>query len=203
MEKDSPQPRSAVPQPDVFLLWLGVLDVSAVATHVSFRSTPLRPVQDGCGGERPLVAATAMNMTGGWLSDKLAWMWGDLRRGRVVVAVAGFTLAGLAIVPGVLANNALVGLACLTIAMAGLELTVPVAWALCLDIAGDYSGSVTGVMNTLGNPGRHRLLRNDRLSGDDFRMDRAVRGVQPALRRGGGAGNASRPEPFGCGRIRS
>ena len=46
---------------------------------------------------------------GGWLSDKLARMWGDLRRGRVVVAVAGFTLAGLAILPGVLANNALTG----------------------------------------------------------------------------------------------
>jgi len=28
-----------------------------------------------------------------------------------------------------------------------------VAWALCLDIAGDFSGSVTGVMNTLGNLG--------------------------------------------------
>ena len=37
--------------------------------------------------------------------------------------------------------------------MAGLELTVPVSWALCLDIAGKFSGSVTGVMNTLGNLG--------------------------------------------------
>jgi MFS family permease len=37
--------------------------------------------------------------------------------------------------------------------MAGLELTVPVAWALCLDLAGDFSGSVTGVMNMLGNLG--------------------------------------------------
>jgi MFS family permease len=110
-------------------------------------------IKMGLASSVPLIAATAMNMMGGWLSDKLAWMWGDLRRGRVVVAVAGFTLAGLAILPGVLANNAMTGLACLTIAMAGLELTVPVAWALCLDIAGDFSGSVTGVMNTLGNLG--------------------------------------------------
>ena len=55
--------------------------------------------------------------------------------------------------PGVLANDVAAGLACLTIAMAGLELTVGVSWALCLDIAGDFSGSVTGVMNTLGNLG--------------------------------------------------
>jgi sugar phosphate permease len=110
-------------------------------------------IKMGLASSIPLIAATMMNMTGGWLSDKLAWMWGDLRRGRVVVAVAGFAVAGLAILPGVLANNALTGLACLTLAMAGLELTVPVAWALCLDISGDFAGSVTGVMNTLGNLG--------------------------------------------------
>jgi len=110
-------------------------------------------IKMGLAASVPLVAATAMNMAGGWLSDKLTRIWGDLRRGRVVVAAAGFTMAGLAIIPGVLADGAGAGLACLTLAMAGLELTVPVAWALCLDIAGDYSGSVTGVMNTLGNLG--------------------------------------------------
>ena len=67
--------------------------------------------------------------------------------------MVGFAVAGAAILPGVLFNNAMAGLACLTIAMAGLELTVGVSWAICLDIAGDFSGSVTGVMNTLGNLG--------------------------------------------------
>jgi MFS family permease len=107
----------------------------------------------GVAASLPLLAATIMNVAGGWLSDRLARLWGDLRRGRAVVAVAGFTVAGLAILPGVLANDAITGLVCLTVAMAGLELTVAVAWALCLDIAGDFSGSVTGVMNTLGNLG--------------------------------------------------
>jgi MFS family permease len=107
----------------------------------------------GLAASMPLAAATIMNMAGGLLSDRLAREWGDLRRGRVAVSVAGFALAGVAIIPGVLANNAFVGLAFLTLAMAGLELTVAVSWALCLDIAGDFSGSVTGVMNTLGNLG--------------------------------------------------
>jgi MFS family permease len=101
----------------------------------------------------PLLAGTATNITGGWLSDRLARVWGDLRRGRTFVSAFGFALAGIAIVPGALADNAAVALACLTVALAGLELTVPVSWALCLDIAGDFSGSVTGVMNTLGNLG--------------------------------------------------
>ena len=60
---------------------------------------------------------------------------------------------GAAIVPSVLADSPVAGFPCLTLAMAGLELTVPVAWALCLELAGDFSGSVTGVMNTFGNLG--------------------------------------------------
>jgi sugar phosphate permease len=110
-------------------------------------------IKMGVAATLPLIAATIMNMAGGWLSDTLARLWCDLRRGRVVVSVAGFAFAGIAILPGVLVNNPAAGLACLTLALAGLELTVPVAWALCLDIAGDFSGSVTGVMNTLGNVG--------------------------------------------------
>jgi sugar phosphate permease len=110
-------------------------------------------IKMGLAASLPLLAGTASNIGGGWLSDRLARSWGDLRRGRTIVLAAGFTLAGLAILPGVLANSAAVGLACLTLALAGLELTVPVAWALCLDIAGDFAGSVTGVMNTLGNLG--------------------------------------------------
>jgi sugar phosphate permease len=107
----------------------------------------------GIATSLPMLAATVTNMLGGWLSDKLARAWGDLRRGRVVVAACGFAIAGSAMLPGVLATNAAVGLACLTLAMAGLELTVPVAWALCLEIAGDHSGSVTGAMNMTGNLG--------------------------------------------------
>jgi sugar phosphate permease len=110
-------------------------------------------IKMGLGASLPLLAGTAMNVFGGWISDRLARRWGDLKRGRTRVSAAGFVIAGIAIVPGVLADSAAVGLACLTVALAGLELTVPVSWALCLDIAGDFSGSVTGVMNTLGNLG--------------------------------------------------
>jgi MFS family permease len=35
----------------------------------------------------------------------------------------------------------------------GLELTVGVSWAIPLDIGGDSAGSVSAIMNTLGNVG--------------------------------------------------
>ena len=107
----------------------------------------------GMGTSMPLLAATVTNVAGGWISDKLTRRWSDLRRGRLAVSKIGFAIAAIGLIPGVLAQDAFTGLLCLTIALAGLELTVAVSWAIALDIGGDYSGSVTAVMNTLGNLG--------------------------------------------------
>lgn len=104
------------------------------------------------GASLPLFAATATNIAGGWISDRLARRLG-LKRGRLFVSVAGFSIAGLGLIPGVLAESPAISLACLTLALAGLELTVPVSWALSLDIGGEFSGSVSAVMNTLGAVG--------------------------------------------------
>lgn len=101
----------------------------------------------------PYFAAWPANVAGGWLSDKFVRRWGDLRRGRITVSIAGFLIAGLGILPGALVEDPQLAVACLTVALAGLELTVGVSWAICLDMAGEFSGSVTGVMNTLGNLG--------------------------------------------------
>jgi MFS family permease len=113
----------------------------------------LSSVRMGFAASAPLLVATIANAMGGWLSDKLAHQWSDLRRGRLFVSTLGFSLAALALIPGVLADSLGMGLLCLSLAMGGLELTVAVSWAICLDIGGDYSGSVSGVMNTLGNIG--------------------------------------------------
>ncbi|MBI3696943.1 MAG: MFS transporter [Acidobacteria bacterium] len=107
----------------------------------------------GLAASTPLLAATVTNMLGGWASDKLAHRLSDLRRGRLFVSMVGFAVAGIALIPGVLADDATTGLLCLTLALAGLEFTVAVSWAICLDIGGDCSGSVSAVMNTLGNIG--------------------------------------------------
>jgi MFS family permease len=101
----------------------------------------------------PLFVATATNIAGGLLSDRFASKWGDLRRGRIIVSRAGFLIAAAALLPGVLASHEMAALCCFTIALAGLELTVAVSWAICIDIGGVFSGSVSSVMNTWGNLG--------------------------------------------------
>jgi MFS family permease len=101
----------------------------------------------------PLLAATLTNILGGLFSDALTAKWRDLRRGRVSVSVAGFSLAALMLIPAVAAASPVTCLACLTLALAGLELTVAPSWAMAIDIGGNFSGSVSSVMNTCGNVG--------------------------------------------------
>ena len=101
----------------------------------------------------PLFAATLTNVVGGLASDKLAHRWRNLRSGRIAISIIGYTVAGIGLVAGALAPNAALALACLTVALGGLELTVAVSWAVCIDLGGEYSGSVSSVMNTLGNLG--------------------------------------------------
>lgn len=132
-----------------WVLWMYLQWLPTYLTEVRHFSQ----LRMGLAASVPLLAATGSNVAGGWISDTLARKWGDLRRGRLAVSIAGFSIAGLAMLPGVLAQDATTGLIWLTIALAGLELTVGVSWALCLEIAGDFSGSVTGVMNTFGNLG--------------------------------------------------
>ena len=107
----------------------------------------------GLAASFPLLAATAANVLGGWISDHVAHRTGNLRHARVIVAVAGFCIACVCLVAGVLAPRAAVSLAWLTAALAGNELTVAVSWAICLDVGSDFSGSVSSVMNMTGNIG--------------------------------------------------
>jgi sugar phosphate permease len=128
----------------MYLQWFPTYLIEA--RHVSLRSV-------AWAASSPLLTATFTNVLGGWGSDRLAHRLGDLRRGRLFISVLGFLIAGTAVVAGVLADSLPMAIFCLSLAMGGLELTVAVSWAMSLDIGGEYSGSVSAVMNMLGNIG--------------------------------------------------
>jgi predicted MFS family arabinose efflux permease len=50
-------------------------------------------------------------------------------------------------------DSHIVSIACFCLALFGLELTVGVSWAVTLDIGGEFAGSVSAVMNSIGNLG--------------------------------------------------
>jgi MFS family permease len=101
----------------------------------------------------PMLAGAAGDLLGGSLSDRYAKHFGSLGTARRVVALAGFLLAAVFILPATLTTHSTASVFYSCIAVFGLEVTVGVAWAIPLDIGGDYAGSIASVMNTFGNLG--------------------------------------------------
>ena len=101
----------------------------------------------------PLFAGTLGDIAGGWISDLLAKTGLGLAKARQVVAIIGFLIGSVAILGACFSADPTTSVIFSCVAMFGLELTVGVSWAIPLDIGGDYSGSVSAVMNTLGNMG--------------------------------------------------
>jgi sugar phosphate permease len=100
----------------------------------------------------PLLAGSIANTAGGWASDKLSASHG-LKFGRRVVGVVGFAIAVVGTVLGVMVENPYAAVALLTTAVFGLELTVGVSWAVAIDVGGDFSGTVSALMNMFGQTG--------------------------------------------------
>jgi ACS family glucarate transporter-like MFS transporter len=89
------------------------------------------------------------NLIGGWMSDGLSRRYG-LHIGRKLIAVSCLASCGVclllaAIIPGQIPTAALIILAF------GLgDCMLPCAWAVCLDVGRQYSGAVSGAMNSAG-----------------------------------------------------
>ncbi len=109
--------------------------------------------QMGIYASLPLLAGVIGDLAGGWFSDIVLHRTGNVNLARRWVAIAGFLLSAAATVPAVLAHDPKVSVACYCVAFFGLEWTVGISWAVTLDIGGDYAGSVSAVMNMLGNIG--------------------------------------------------
>jgi len=116
-----------------------------------YRGFSLR--QMGLYASLPLLAGTAGDVLGGWVSDSWAKRSGDLRTARRLMGAIGFIVAALSILPACLTRDPLRSVWYSCLAMFGLELTVGVSWAITLDIGAGYAGSVSAVMNTCGNLG--------------------------------------------------
>jgi sugar phosphate permease len=129
---------------DVYLDWFP----KYLNEHRGFNLT-----QMGFYASLPLLAGAAGDLLGGTVSDRCAKRFGNLKVARRAVALAGFLLAGIFIVPATLTVNATASVLYSCVAVFGLEVTVGVSWAIPLDIGGDYAGSVASVMNTFGNLG--------------------------------------------------
>jgi sugar phosphate permease len=129
---------------DVYLDWFP----KYLNEHRGFNLT-----QMGFYASLPLLAGAAGDLLGGTVSDRCAKRFGNLKLARRVVALAGFLLAAIFILPATFTTHSTASVLYSCVAVFGLEVTVGVSWAIPLDIGGDYAGSVASVMNTFGNLG--------------------------------------------------
>lgn len=100
----------------------------------------------------PFLLGTASNIAGGYVSDAACRRWG-LRSGRRRVGVTALTLSAAALLAAGAATDRYATVALLTVSFAVMDLMLPSAWAICLDIGGGHAGAVTGAMNTAGQLG--------------------------------------------------
>ena len=101
----------------------------------------------------PFLAGLLGDLTGGFVSDEILKRTGNLRFARRAVSVFGFWVSAVAVSLAAWMSDPLVSIAWFSLALFALELTVGVSWAVTLDVGGEFAGSVSAVMNTLGNIG--------------------------------------------------
>jgi hypothetical protein len=67
-----------------------------------------------------------------------------------VVAAPGFLLAGVFVIPAALTTDTTTSILCLAASFFFLEWVIGPAWAVPMDVGGQFSGTVTGIMNMAG-----------------------------------------------------
>lgn len=100
----------------------------------------------------PFLLGAAGSLTGGVAGDRLVRRWG-LRAGRRRLAVVSLTVAAALAVGLALSRRKAAIIALASLSFGIMDLMLPVAWAVCLDVGARYAGVVTGVMNTAGQGG--------------------------------------------------
>jgi len=104
----------------------------------------------GILGSIPLFAGMAGDLMGGSLSDLMFKRTGKARFSRSVVAAPGFLLSGVFLIPAAMTESAYTSVLCLAASFFFLEFVIGPAWAVPMDVGGQFSGTVTGVMNMAG-----------------------------------------------------
>jgi sugar phosphate permease len=99
----------------------------------------------------PLLAGMVGDILGGSLTDTVYRKTGKLRLARRIVAAPAMLASGVCLIPAALTDHAGTAILCLTGSLFFLELVISPAWAVPMDVGGEYSGTVSGVMNMAGS----------------------------------------------------
>jgi sugar phosphate permease len=100
----------------------------------------------------PWLVASASNLLGGWLTDRLC-RGTRLRWARRLPAMAGLLAAAVFLAMAALIENDTQAIIALALSFGCSDLILAVCWATCLDVGRQHAGTVSGTMNSLGQIG--------------------------------------------------
>jgi len=100
----------------------------------------------------PFLLGICGNLAGGLLSDRLVERFGMVFAYRWVTSGCLLLAAVLLILLG-LVHGMVAVVVTSTVCFGVMDLMLPAAWAMCLNLGGPCGGTATGVMNTAGNLG--------------------------------------------------
>jgi sugar phosphate permease len=109
-------------------------------------------VAGGFFSSLPFLLAGAANIAGGWSTDVLARTRG-LRTARVVLGSTAFFVCAMLILASLVVPSTVAKALLLALALASADFALSACWSVCLDVAPNHAGVVTGFMNTFGNLG--------------------------------------------------
>ena len=100
----------------------------------------------------PWIAALTGNLLGGLLTD---WMSRRvrLRWARRVPAMGGLLASSALLAAAALLEDPMLGVAALALSFGASDLILSVCWATCVDVGAEHAGTVSGMMNSLGQIG--------------------------------------------------
>jgi len=98
----------------------------------------------------PLMIGMVGDVVGGAITDFLYHRTGKLKLSRRIVAAPAMLLSGVFIIPAATTSDPWTSVWFLAASFFCLEMVIGPAWAVPMDVGGQYSGTVTGVMNMAG-----------------------------------------------------
>lgn len=100
----------------------------------------------------PFLMSMIGNISGGYLTDNLSKRLG-LKLGRRIMGVSGLAMASVFMFLAAFIPGKMEVFIFLSLCFGVLDMMLPSAWAVCLDVGKKYSGALSGAMNTAGNIG--------------------------------------------------
>lgn len=100
----------------------------------------------------PFAVGAVSNVIGGYLCDFAVLRLGQ-RLGRTILGSTCLTAGALLLIVTSFTKDKNVAVILLTLGFGVMDLMLPSAWAICLDIGGKHAGAVSGAMNSSGQFG--------------------------------------------------